>query len=252
MIFPAPAVALNFNPLSPHGERPRWKLGDMIGVSISIHSPHTGRDRDLLSGCVGLLDISIHSPHTGRDHDSPCSSLPDAISIHSPHTGRDTSGTHRALEPWISIHSPHTGRDDHGDLRQPRWGDFNPLSPHGERPRLTTIVGMHPEFQSTLPTRGETKPVEQTPEILKFQSTLPTRGETAHDDFILHACLFQSTLPTRGETSWHGARPRAMKDFNPLSPHGERLIFATTCYKSCISIHSPHTGRDAVIDIRIY
>ena len=38
-------------------------------------------------------------------------------------------------------------------------------------------------------------------------------------------------------------------DFNPLSPHGERPIHVfQRVARRCISIHSPHTGRDQQID----
>ena len=79
----------------------------------------------------------------------------------------------------------------------------------------------------------------------EFQSTLPTWGET------LLFCLWE----TAGNISIHSphmgrdlsARPSttAQYYFNPLSPHGERR----KCYQFFqrileISIHSPHMGRD--------
>ena len=196
--------------------------------------------------------------------------------------------------------------------------NFNPLSPHGERLcglvcYITTLIFQSTlptrgetrgaafrtytaKFQSTLPTRGETHGVgtetfcggisihsphtgrdmaEQLTAafLIRFQSTLPTRGETGLEDACRPCRQFQSTLPTRGET---GLRPPTCADldisihsphtgrdnlgckqcghrrnFNPLSPHGERQY----CSKldlppTKISIHSPHTGRDVVV-IRI-
>ena len=56
------------------------------------------------------------------------------ISIHSPHTGRDDATTVVNWYKAISIHSPHTGRDPH---QQP-------------------FIDQPVQFQSTLPTRGET------------------------------------------------------------------------------------------------
>ena len=83
---------------------------------------------------------------------------------------------------------------------------------------------------------------------------------------------FQSTLPAWGET-WPTAwvRPPA-KDFNPLSPHGERLLkgvkatkikkfqstlpaWGETIRRICtggltiISIHSPRMGRDVAYGV---
>ena len=34
----------DFNPLSPHGERPRLTLMEAVELLISIHSPRMGRD----------------------------------------------------------------------------------------------------------------------------------------------------------------------------------------------------------------
>ena len=101
---------MHFNPLSPHGERPLqddpmlscWLFQSTLPTrgetwpvqlrpphqTISIHSPHTGRDSDLLL-ISDAEDISIHSPHTGRDGHLRQPDHLSSISIHSPHTGRD-------------------------------------------------------------------------------------------------------------------------------------------------------------------
>ena len=56
----------NFNPLSPHGERPSATVWALSAKEISIHSPRMGRDsRHVL--CQRLAVISIHSPRMGRD-----------------------------------------------------------------------------------------------------------------------------------------------------------------------------------------
>ena len=57
------------------------------------------------------------------------------ISIHSPRMGRDVLDF--CVEPHIfaiSIHSPRMGRDATGKCSTATSNDFNPLSPHGERP----------------------------------------------------------------------------------------------------------------------
>ena len=126
---------------------------------ISIHSPLTGRDcTDPSDQTYGAV-ISIHSPLTGRDLILSSfsafallfqSTLPSrgetlsailpcfrfVISIHSPLTGRDGGATVVDIKvALISIHSPLTGRDK--------------IVHHK--------VYLTPEFQSTLPSRGETK-----------------------------------------------------------------------------------------------
>ena len=116
------------------------------------------------------------------------------------------------------------GRDAVKRLSALSHNDFNPLSPHGERPVSASMRSNRAWlFQSTLPAWGETWPVHCFPYSTAFQSTLPAWGET----FII----------------WGKIRP--LTDFNPLSPHGERRPSAATLpFRLAISIHSPRMGRD--------
>ena len=101
--------------------------------------------------------------------------------------------------------------------------DFNPRSPHGER-----------------------RPAEwRTPMIYKFQSTLPARGATEMKLPNSSADLFQSTLPARGATPGDCDSVSCYFDFNPRSPHGERLLVHQDNHAFFrISIHAPRTGSD--------
>jgi len=81
-------------------------------------------------------------------------------------------------------------------------GNFNPLSPCGERRPYTYEVLVQ----------------------CKFQSTLPMRGETSIRVCLTRTATFQSTLPMRGETDYFGVTTDYLLDFNPLSPCGERLV----------------------------
>ena len=58
------------------------------------------------------------------------------------------------------------------------------------------------------------------------------------------AMIFQSTLPACGETRHAVSYCTSHRDFNPLSPHGERPKRVSTVLISIISIHSPRMGRD--------
>ena len=149
-------------------------------MTISIHSPHTGRDTPLQFS-AGFGRISIHSPHTGRDLSVSTDTLRNLlISIHSPHTGRDEGRQYNfaAKEGKFQSTLPTRGETPRRGLFS-CWQHFNPLSPHGERlqndlERVSALI-----FQSTLPTRGETDVLGHVfPSYDIFQSTLPTRGET--------------------------------------------------------------------------
>ena len=123
----------DFNPLSPHGERHAAAAAATAAKNISIHSPRMGRD-DLIRLHTIAINISIHSPRMGRD----------PLAHRCPQT------------PAISIHSPRMGRDQPATDTGERQRNFNPLSPHGERPQLTYTALHVAIFQSTLPAWGET------------------------------------------------------------------------------------------------
>ena len=80
----------------------------------------------------------------------------DGISIHSPRMGRDRRRAVTTTPPTISIHSPRMGRDILGIFALANFRNFNPLSPHGERPERVAAERAAAEFQSTLPAWGET------------------------------------------------------------------------------------------------
>ena len=56
--------------------------------------------------------------------------------------------------------------------------DFNPRSPHGERPKHRRALFAYKRFQSTLPARGATWRGMGKLQSKAFQSTLPARGAT--------------------------------------------------------------------------
>ena len=214
---------------------------------ISIHSPRMGRDllEDDLSedSCA----ISIHSPRMGRDinaHTSPTKGqyfnplsphgerhgaarrwmCLHPISIHSPRMGRDGNPVFNAKLDQISIHSPRMGRDHHVKGLIGVHFDFNPLSPHGERPVGDAIQAQRAGNFNPLSPHGERL-------LLRFP--------------FQPIMEFQSTLPAWGETYKQFYRVPDFQHFNPLSPHGERPHDPRpeTC-RAGISIHSPRMGRD--------
>ena len=216
--------AWNFNPRSPHGERPRGCRKPVRRVDISIHAPRTGSDAAAASSTCHS-DISIHAPRTGSDvgkdrrlrgvpyfnprspHGErprrPDSRTPrKAISIHAPRTGSDGGSKHRPQHPDISIHAPRTGSDKIKPPGCVSAENFNPRSPHGER---------RPDAA-----KGRKRP--------RFQSTLPARGATLHS----------TRTPPRGDISIHA--PRTGSDL---------AVLFCPCYK-LISIHAPRTGSDSV------
>ena len=124
---------------------------------------------------------------------------------------------------WIiSIHAPRTGSDFSSSRIVLISSNFNPRSPHGERPATpNAIVSM-----------------------VTFQSTLPARGATQSSTFITHLSAFQSTLPARGATN----QRRAARGREYISIHAPRTgsdwTKAVVDAFVDISIHAPRTGSD--------
>ena len=82
------------------------------------------------------------------------------------------------------------------------------------------------------------------PGISSFQSTLPARGATWGARWTSCRRIFQSTLPARGATVLAAQADEKRADFNPRSPHGERLFVNCSISVLSISIHAPRTGSD--------
>ena len=149
-----------FNPRSPHGERPK-AAGDAIrAVTFQSTLPARGATLRIRFMCLEG-GISIHAPRTGSDNARAIFlSCFSRISIHAPRTGSDsctvgiTGIVHsfqstlpaRGATQWVvrcgacrRFQSTLPARGATGLSRRPRVraSDFNPRSPHGERPRLS-------------------------------------------------------------------------------------------------------------------
>ena len=87
------------------------------------------------------------------------------------------------------------------------------------RARLYTNI-----FQSTLPAWGETLRRLTVALVTAFQSTLPAWGETSVGVFTAPTTTISIHSPRMGRDYSHAAQLHARSHFNPLSPHGERLV----------------------------
>ena len=163
--------------------------------------PARGATLPLITLYIHFAYFNPRSPHGERPEAYKAAMQPNKISIHAPRTGSDDFRHPPERAEAISIHAPRTGSDRRNMAVRAYPENFNPRSPHGER---------HGGFNRFFGTG-------------KFQSTLPARGATAGDivewggaDISIHAprtgsdnvCLRPSTYAV---------------DFNPRSPHGERL-----------------------------
>ena len=168
----------DFNPRSPHGERRRRHLQWHRAGDFNPRSPH-GERRGILSSPTDERRISTHAPRTGSDDGRRrTSAATKDFNPRSPHGERRRTATHKrrherfqptlpargatksrrahARKGQISTHAPRTGSDDGRRRTSAAAKDFNPRSPHGERPRGGDERGGGMAFQPTLPARGAT------------------------------------------------------------------------------------------------
>ena len=265
----------DFNPLSPHGERPfnQFFVPDHDG-NFNPLSPHGER---LSGGGIGKIlqkfqstlpawgetpapvvtaddeNISIHSPRMGRDRTARVMFFPLSISIHSPRMGRDPA----PLRDWPRRYPFQSTLPAWGETsdERPRYGiydNFNPLSPHGER-RWRSIASVQTgRFQSTLPAWGETKVEAARYGQGGISIHSPRMGRDAPPH--LHRPPknpFQSTLPAWGETWTISFLALSAVFQSTLPAWGETKL--CNRYNVCrkISIHSPRMGRDGVDQLQL-
>ena len=109
-------------------------------ISISIHAPRTGSDAIAAAIAAGDSLISIHAPRTGSDAAS-ASALTRVQQFQSTLPARGATALERADPAAACNFNP---RSPHGErpAKSPASTyakDFNPRSPHGERPTSPAI-----------------------------------------------------------------------------------------------------------------
>ena len=241
-----PAFGADFNPLSPHGERPAHQIGVVIPADFNPLSPHGERPPPCSwNDHIGF--ISIHSPRMGRD-----------LNV----SGRRTTSPFQSTLPaWgetffpfcpsdlrdISIHSPRMGRDQIVvDYFNSHMDNFNPLSPHGERRRRRIHHAQHEQISIHSPRMGRDCGYwRRTACTVGFQSTLPAWGETLAAAEPLRRAAISIHSPRMGRDMLCELR----KSIGLISIHSPRM--GRDCFCACllhqrgyISIHSPRMGRD--------
>ena len=128
-------------------------------------------------------------------------------------------------DPDISIHAPRTGSDRKVSNQDGLSPDFNPRSPHGERPERQTTMENLAIFQSTLPARGATHRGGQ-PHGANAPISIhaPRTGSDAVAHGWSHGRKISIHAPRTGSDPPAMFSRRFPRDFNPRSPHGERRL----------------------------
>ena len=216
------ALLWDFNPRSPHRERPCGNGFSGDDLAISIHAPLTGSD-DWQAETSKSSAISIHAPLTGSDDWRQVRRIRWNISIHAPLTGSDLRNLSIFNRiPNFNPRSPHRERPSLL-FRCPNLPYFNPRSPHRER-RLSVTIHVHNKvFQSTLPSQGATG--LETGEYIVKQISIhaPLTGSDGHEvQMVWRRSYFNPRSPHRERRRIRNMRSITGIYFNPRSPHRER------------------------------
>ena len=217
-------TANDFNPRSPHGERPCAWYHLSTRVMISIHALLTESDSTWYVSRPAL-PISIHALLTESDEltcDFTGTPFHD-FNPRSPHGERQDAGHLIQFPRGISIHALLTESDVLPSFFLPNLQNFNPRSPHGERPRNPSQENSDARISiHALLTESDVTKSQQLSREAEFQSTLSSRRATAATlDGMQEAWISIHALLTESDAIFPLAR-RGGKYFNPRSPHGER------------------------------
>ena len=146
---------IDFNPRSPHGERPigtvdlcnailfqptlpargaTAQYGEMpvLYSNFNPRSPH-GERPAFQKWSFRTGNFNPRSPHGERQGKRHYMGVAEYISTHAPRTGSDPIRFINSTDEIISTHAPRTGSDTAAGCCLCRWKYFNPRSPHGER-----------------------------------------------------------------------------------------------------------------------
>ena len=192
----------DFNPRSPCGERRYNQRQDNNDSLFQSTLPLRGATPDGLRQTIKTLNFNPRSPRGERLTGLIASAEADLFQSTLPSRGATHSCYCLVNAESISIHAPLAGSDltDDSTPRHSRY--FNPRSPRGERPNAIATWSAVAVFQSTLPSRGATKPKAKTAKLLPHFNPRSPRGERLvcyAFNGIVHE--FQSTLPSRGATT---------------------------------------------------
>ena len=109
-------------------------MPETVEDAISIHAPRTGSDYGMIYYQLEVMHFNPRSPHGERQFGRKPDCRFRHISIHAPRTGSDLYHSCLVVTLRISIHAPRTGSDGPPGRTTALRSDFNPRSPHGERP----------------------------------------------------------------------------------------------------------------------
>ena len=174
-----------------------------ISQPISIHAPRTGSDGvDCRNAKLDAENFNPRSPHgERRTHGMQWHVWTTTFQSTLPARGATRPALYTAIvKAFISIHAPRTGSDDVALLAAEADADFNPRSPHGERPRLELRHNDGVTISIHAPRTGSDANHQNIGGRQSISIHAPRTGSDRAPWHRLCGVGFQSTLPARGAT----------------------------------------------------
>ena len=170
------------NPISTHAPRTGSdKAWDYTHDErrISTHAPRTGSDVWRLLPRLLPLHFTPRSPHGERLLGPKAAGQFGRFQPTLPARGATGVNIFQVFEPGISTHAPRTGSDKRMRLPALTAGNFNPRSPHGERPTTRRNNQWLRKYFNPRSPHGERHNADGSTSFDGlFQPTLPARGAT--------------------------------------------------------------------------
>ena len=215
-------VRQDFNPRSPHGERPSCGSIVQTATDFNPRSPH-GERPSSRSRRSRMRYFNPRSPHGERRYRDATRTDEGDFNPRSPHGERPDAGKGRKRPNNFNPRSPHGERPPRG-TNEAAERHFNPRSPHGERPPFDPPDESRSRFQSTLPARGATcvkgGEYAMLPSIsIHAPRTGSDKSEEKRDEWVSEISIH---APRTGSDCESPCPRRCLLHFNPRSPHGER------------------------------
>ena len=218
-----PPVVEYFNPRSPHGERPPYRGGWKKSFSFQSTLPARGATSTVSDTAHASTHFNPRSPHGERRDLLTTPKQPKEFQSTLPTRGataeefggmgwvlfQSTLPTRGATSLRnicitflpISIHAPRTGSDR---IPADRWGNWV-------------------RFQSTLPARGATRKTYSCGCSCYISIHAPRTGSDPVKPIGQLTISISIHAPRTGSDKYVDEQDALLDDFNPRSPHGERL-----------------------------
>ena len=261
-------IPANFNPRSPHGERPallrwrRWRRGfqptlpargatgafclAFLLFGISTHAPRTGSDVRRAINHHASAQFQSTLPARGATQHQHGHGGEKPISIHAPRTGSDWMGSSMGhVDPLFQSTLPARGAT--GKERRGRCtaGHFNPRSPHGERLNRNNTERLKQISIHAPRTGSDSGHAANAPEATDISIHAPRTGsDSGHAANAPEATDISIHAPRTGATANDGTIATATAFQSTLPARGATLKAEVASPLRAISIHAPRTGSD--------